>query len=336
MKLWIILIELIISCYWLIETAECQPQPTQDYSNRVALPVDSSPDQAFLFWTLGGGNTITMEIHSKNTDWIVLGLEPSGSSSNSINSDWIVTSMDWSTGLGHFSDRYLLTPSSQSQSERSSRSAPLISDGSLRVDPKRAWLPMNVQKQSQSYSIFKFSRKFTDCELGMLPAAYKVHFSYGNDSNNFNTNDDIRISNGYLLSEMKNSNAKFPITTSIVSSNIAPSKAANTACPINLPASSASSTIDSPIPFAKYANMVDLVGSSSGGDDDGGNNPYNTAPSFIYRFYWNVTSEAELIGELHAQTTGWIGFGLSPNGHMAYSDVVIGWIKDGKAYFTVI
>lgn len=62
----------------------------------------------------------------------------------------------------------------------------------------------------------------------------------------------------------------------------------------------------------------------------------------IYRLYWNLTKSAngninssELIGELHCRTQGWMGFGFSPNGHMKYSDVVIGWIQNGTANFTV-
>ncbi len=30
--------------------------------------------------------------------------------------------------------------------------------------------------------------------------------------------------------------------------------------------------------------------------------------------------------QVHVQTHGYIGFGLSPNGNMAGSDVVIGWV----------
>ncbi|XP_065837708.1 DBH-like monooxygenase protein 1 [Oscarella lobularis] len=34
---------------------------------------------------------------------------------------------------------------------------------------------------------------------------------------------------------------------------------------------------------------------------------------------------------IEAKTTGWVGFGLSPNGQMPDSDIVTGWVKDGKA-----
>jgi hypothetical protein len=55
-----------------------------------------------------------------------------------------------------------------------------------------------------------------------------------------------------------------------------------------------------------------------------------------YEFYWNFT-DTDIIGEIHVKTEGWVGFGLSPNGKMSDSDVIIGWIDaDKKVNFTVI
>jgi hypothetical protein len=70
-------------------------------------------------------------------------------------------------------------------------------------------------------------------------------------------------------------------------------------------------------PTGYYSNYVDLVNG-------------------IYRFYWNLSS-SDLIGEIHVKTNGWVGFGLSPNGGMHGSDVIIGWINDndGSVNFTV-
>ena len=69
--------------------------------------------------------------------------------------------------------------------------------------------------------------------------------------------------------------------------------------------------------FFYYSNQFDLING-------------------IYRFYWNFTS-SDLIGEIHVKTSGWVGFGLSPNGGMDGSDVIIGWINDndGSVNFTV-
>ena len=70
-------------------------------------------------------------------------------------------------------------------------------------------------------------------------------------------------------------------------------------------------------PTAYYSNFFDLV-------DQG-----------QFRFYWNFTS-TDIIGEIHCKTSGWVGFGLSPNGNMDKSDVFIGWISNGVTNFTVI
>lgn len=53
-------------------------------------------------------------------------------------------------------------------------------------------------------------------------------------------------------------------------------------------------------------------------------------------FYWNTTSDQRLVGEIHARTLGWVGFGLSPNGGMDGSDVIVAWIDgyNGIANFT--
>ena len=55
-----------------------------------------------------------------------------------------------------------------------------------------------------------------------------------------------------------------------------------------------------------------------------------------YRIYWN-TNEKYLIAEIHCLTDSWVGFGISRNGEMDKSDVVIGGIdSNGIASFTVL
>ena len=56
-----------------------------------------------------------------------------------------------------------------------------------------------------------------------------------------------------------------------------------------------------------------------------------------YELYWNYSIAAETIHfAVNVSTTGWVGFGLSPNGQMPGSDVVIGWIAaDGSEHFHV-
>ena len=61
-------------------------------------------------------------------------------------------------------------------------------------------------------------------------------------------------------------------------------------------------------------------------------------PSEKYSLKWNVDLEKESITFLcEVQTRGWIGFGLSPNGGMKDSDIIIGWIDDnsGRTHFNV-
>ena len=56
----------------------------------------------------------------------------------------------------------------------------------------------------------------------------------------------------------------------------------------------------------------------------------------LYELYWTFDNAAETVSfAVRVQTTGWIGFGLSPNGQMPNSDVVIGWVDNGEAFFHV-
>lgn len=54
------------------------------------------------------------------------------------------------------------------------------------------------------------------------------------------------------------------------------------------------------------------------------------------KVFWTVNWEDKTVSfAVEAETTGWVGFGISSgNGNMAGSDVVIGWVKDGKGYLT--
>jgi hypothetical protein len=53
-----------------------------------------------------------------------------------------------------------------------------------------------------------------------------------------------------------------------------------------------------------------------------------------YRLFWNYT-KTHLTGEIHVKTTGWVGFGLSPNGGMPGSDVFVYWVDStGRTNFT--
>ena len=51
-----------------------------------------------------------------------------------------------------------------------------------------------------------------------------------------------------------------------------------------------------------------------------------------FQVFWKLINDDEIQFEVHCKTTGWVGMGLSPNGGMGGSDIVIGWVKDNKAY----
>ena len=55
------------------------------------------------------------------------------------------------------------------------------------------------------------------------------------------------------------------------------------------------------------------------------------------KLYWNIsTANKEIYFTVEAQTTGWVGFGISSGqGRMAGADIVIGWVKDVKPNFKV-
>ena len=56
-----------------------------------------------------------------------------------------------------------------------------------------------------------------------------------------------------------------------------------------------------------------------------------------YYIFWTFDLATQRIDfAVRVGTTGWVGFGLSPNGQMPRSDVVIGWVdSNGQAFFHV-
>lgn len=53
-----------------------------------------------------------------------------------------------------------------------------------------------------------------------------------------------------------------------------------------------------------------------------------------YRVKWKH-HETTITFEMEVETTGYVGFGFSPNGEMALSDIVIGGVENGKPYLQV-
>lgn len=58
---------------------------------------------------------------------------------------------------------------------------------------------------------------------------------------------------------------------------------------------------------------------------------FNASP--LYELYWSVTGDSVTFA-VHAQTEGWVAFGISPNGLMLDSDVVIGYVDDNTGVVT--
>lgn len=57
----------------------------------------------------------------------------------------------------------------------------------------------------------------------------------------------------------------------------------------------------------------------------------------LYTLHWNFSSVEETITfGVNVSTGGWVGLGISPNGGMTNSDVIIGWVNDqGEVFFHV-
>ena len=55
-----------------------------------------------------------------------------------------------------------------------------------------------------------------------------------------------------------------------------------------------------------------------------------------YGLYWNYSIAAKTIHfAVNVSTEGWVGLGLSPNGQMPNSDVVIGWVDAASGQETL-
>lgn len=55
-----------------------------------------------------------------------------------------------------------------------------------------------------------------------------------------------------------------------------------------------------------------------------------------YRLLWSIgPSPQDITFELQVRTLGYVGFGFSRDGKMAGSDMIIGWVDQGRVYFQV-
>ena len=67
------------------------------------------------------------------------------------------------------------------------------------------------------------------------------------------------------------------------------------------------------------------------------NYPYMTNLDEGFKLYWKYDLEQQSITfAVNVSTNGWFGFGISPEGKMLDSDIVVGWVNsDGSAQFHV-
>lgn len=55
-----------------------------------------------------------------------------------------------------------------------------------------------------------------------------------------------------------------------------------------------------------------------------------------FRLLWSLgPGPQDITFELQVRTLGYVGFGFSPDGRMAGSDIVVGWVDQGQVYFQV-
>ena len=65
--------------------------------------------------------------------------------------------------------------------------------------------------------------------------------------------------------------------------------------------------------------------------------PFSNYLDDTFKLYWDFDMKQQKIDfAVNVSTNGWIGFGISPNGRMLQSDIVLGWVNsDGTAQFHV-
>ena len=82
--------------------------------------------------------------------------------------------------------------------------------------------------------------------------------------------------------------------------------------------------------------LLTLVLGALGAHDLSSTYPFRLNLHEDYTLYWTFDNDAQNITfAVRVRTTGWVGFGLSPNGQMPQSDVVIGWVDGTGNRFDV-
>ena len=79
---------------------------------------------------------------------------------------------------------------------------------------------------------------------------------------------------------------------------------------------SVSAVTSEPTPSEAFPHYTDLV------------------PNDKYHLFWKFDKET-ITFEVHVKAKGYVGLGISPGGSMKGADIVLGWVKDGKASLLV-
>ncbi len=177
----------------------------------------------------------------------------------------------------------------------------LSSQNILSIDNTTSWIPIDAFSQD-GYLVLKVTRNIkvncdgvVSADLDIITGMNKIVFAMG-------PSVDVNLATESLL-----------VTPTLKSKDVQlliPSSAQYN-CPQKVVKGQFSSK-----PTAYYSFYEDLM-------DNG-----------MYRLYWNYT-DTVFTGEIHVKTSGWVGFGLSPNGGMTGADIAIGWISaSGVANFT--
>lgn len=174
-------------------------------------------------------------------------------------------------------------------------------NNSLTINPNLKWLLLDAFQTTNNFTVIKFYRNIK-LQCGQNPRIDSLDIQPGLNTLVFSTGDSFNDVEKTVKIDYLNTTEVNLLISSPRSSQF------NCVVPPQIP-------IFNSTPTGLYSNSMDLI------------------PG-VYRFYWNVTNTT-IIGEIHCRTSGWIGFGISPNGGMNGSNVIIGWINlDGSVNFT--
>lgn len=144
------------------------PEPTETFANTQVL---QQPDSSYLYWTAVKNESVTFEIHFKNSSkWFMFGLV------GGAYFDVIVTWIN-ADGTGHFSDRKMFTD-------------PTTNKMKISVDQEQNWRLINAFVKDD-YTVVKFTRpiKIVQCntlntdDLDISELNNNVIFASGNTPN---------------------------------------------------------------------------------------------------------------------------------------------------------